>query len=45
MLNIVGDKINLQTLARGVNVVGLESQSRDIVNLHAKLFKTWNYNY
>ena len=37
--NIVGDKINLQTLARGVNVVGLESQSRDIVNLHAKLFK------
>ena len=36
---IVGEEINLQTLARGVNVVGLESQSRDIVNLHAKLFK------
>ena len=30
---------NLQTLARGVNVVGLESQSSDIIALHAKLFK------
>ena len=37
--NIVGKNINLQTLARGVNVVGLESQSRDIIDLHAKLFK------
>ena len=36
---IVGKDINLQTLARGANVVGLESQSRDIINLHAKLFK------
>ncbi len=36
---IVGDEINLQTLARGANVVGLESQSRDIIDLHAKLFK------
>ncbi|MBM32358.1 MAG: biotin attachment protein [Chloroflexi bacterium] len=36
---IVGKDINLQTLARGVNVVGLESQSRDIIDLHAKLFK------
>ena len=36
---VVGKDINLQTLARGVNVVGLESQSRDIVDLHAKLFK------
>ena len=36
---IVGKNINLQTLARGINVVGLESQSRDIINLHAKLFK------
>ena len=36
---IVGKNINLQTLSRGVNVVGLESQSRDIINLHAKLFK------
>ncbi len=35
----VGPNINLQTLARGVNVVGLDSQPRDIINLHAKLFK------
>ena len=36
---VVGSDINLQTLARGVNVVGLSSQSRDIINLHAVLFK------
>ncbi|MDO5576687.1 MAG: biotin/lipoyl-containing protein [Fibrobacter sp.] len=30
---------NLQTLARGVNVVGLESQPSDIIKLHAQLFK------
>ena len=35
----VGPDVNLQTLARGINVVGLESQSRDIINLHAQLFK------
>ena len=35
----VGPDINLQSLARGVNVVGLDSQSRDIINLHAKMFK------
>jgi pyruvate carboxylase subunit B len=35
----VGNEINLQTLARGANVVGLISQSRDIIDLHAKLFK------
>jgi pyruvate carboxylase subunit B len=34
-----GPNANLQTLARGVNVVGLESQPRDIIRLHAKLFK------
>jgi len=34
-----GPDANLQTLARGVNVVGLDSQSSDIINLHAKLFK------
>ena len=34
-----GPDANLQTLARGVNVVGLESQSSDIVKLHAELFK------
>ena len=37
--NVVGPDINLQTLSRGANVVGLESQSRDIIDLHAKLFK------
>ena len=35
----VGPDINLQSLARGVNVVGLDSQPRDIINLHAKMFK------
>ena len=34
-----GPDANLQTLARGVNVVGLESQSSEIIRLHAKLFK------
>ncbi len=34
-----GPDADLQTLARGVNVVGLDSQPRDIINLHAKLFK------
>ena len=34
-----GPEANLQTLARGVNVVGLDSQSSDIVKLHAELFK------
>jgi pyruvate carboxylase subunit B len=34
-----GAGANLQTLARGVNVVGLDSQSSDIIDLHAKLFK------
>lgn len=34
-----GPEADLQTLARGVNVVGLDSQPRDIINLHAKLFK------
>ena len=35
----VGPGANLQTLARGVNVVGLDSQSSDIIKLHAELFK------
>ena len=35
----VGPSANLQTLARGINVVGLESQSSDIIKLHAELFK------
>ncbi len=36
---IAGPDINLQTLARGVNVVGLDSQSSDVIDLHAKMFK------
>lgn len=36
---VVGPDINLQTLSRGANVVGLVSQSRDIIDLHARLFK------
>lgn len=36
---VAGPDANLQTLARGINVVGLESQSRDIIDLHAKMFK------
>lgn len=35
----VGPDVNLQTLARGVNVVGLSSQSSDIIDLHARMFK------
>lgn len=34
-----GPNANLQTLARGVNVVGLDSQSSDVIDLHAKMFK------
>jgi len=34
-----GKDADLQTLARGVNVVGLDSQSRDIIKLHAEMFK------
>jgi len=37
--NVAGTEANLQTLARGVNVVGLDSQSSDIIDLHARLFK------
>jgi pyruvate carboxylase subunit B len=35
----VGPDANLQTLARGVNVVGLDSQPSDVIKLHADLFK------
>lgn len=35
----VGPDVDLQTLARGVNVVGLESQPREMIKLHAYLFK------
>ncbi|WP_372846969.1 biotin/lipoyl-containing protein [Pontiella sp.] len=34
-----GPDADLQTLARGINVVSLDSESRDIIDLHAKMFK------
>ncbi|MBR2526549.1 biotin attachment protein [bacterium] len=34
-----GPDVKLQSLARGVNVVGLNSQPRDVIDLHAKMFK------
>lgn len=34
-----GPDANLQTLSRGVNVVGLDSQPSDMIKLHADLFK------
>ena len=36
---VAGPDANLQTLARGVNVVGLDSQPRDVIKLHAQMFK------
>ncbi len=36
---VAGPDANLQTLARGVNIVGLDSQPRDMIKLHAELFK------
>ena len=37
--NEVGPDADLQTLARGINVVALSQQPRDIIDLHAKMFK------
>jgi pyruvate carboxylase subunit B len=37
--SIVGPDIKLQTLTRGVSHVGLDTGSRDVIDLHAKLFK------
>ena len=36
---IAGPDANLQTLARGINVVALSQQPRDIIDLHAKMFR------
>ncbi|MCD6258578.1 MAG: biotin attachment protein [Helicobacteraceae bacterium] len=36
---IVGPDANLQTLARGVNTVMLDTGSKDLIDLHAKMFK------
>ncbi|TQR34613.1 biotin attachment protein [Campylobacter sp. MIT 99-7217] len=35
---LVGKEANLQTLARGVNTVMLDTGSRELIDLHAKLF-------
>ncbi|GHV15848.1 oxaloacetate decarboxylase subunit alpha [Fibrobacterales bacterium] len=35
----VGKTVRLQTLARGINVVALGPQPRDMIDLHAKMFK------
>lgn len=35
----VGPDADLQTLARGINVVALSQQPRDMIDLHAKMFK------
>ncbi|EAK0817912.1 biotin attachment protein [Campylobacter lari] len=35
---IAGKDANLQTLARGVNTVALDTGSKEIINLHAKMF-------
>jgi len=36
--SVVGPDANLQTLARGINTVMLDTGSRELVDLHAKLF-------
>ncbi|PID47549.1 MAG: biotin attachment protein [Proteobacteria bacterium] len=36
---VVGKDANLQTLSRGVNTVMLDTGSRELVDLHAKMFK------
>lgn len=36
--SIVGEDVNLQTLARGVNTVTLDTGSKELIDLHAKLF-------
>ncbi len=36
---VAGPDADLQTLARGINVVALSQQPRDIIDLHAKMFK------
>ncbi|MCR2054048.1 biotin/lipoyl-containing protein [Campylobacter helveticus] len=35
---IVGEEANLQTLSRGINTVTLDTGSRELIDLHAKLF-------
>jgi pyruvate carboxylase subunit B len=37
--NAAGPNANLQTLARGINVVALSQQPKDMIDLHARMFK------
>ncbi len=37
--NAAGPDASLQTLARGINVVALSAQPRDMIDLHARMFK------
>ena len=39
-----GPDVKLQSLSRGVNVVGLNSQPRDVIDLHAKMFAKHGVN-
>lgn len=41
---VAGKDANLQTLSRGVNTVTLDTGSREMIDLHAKLFKKHNTN-
>ncbi len=41
---IVGPDVNLQTLARGVNTVMLDTGSKELIDLHAKMFKKHGTN-
>lgn len=37
--SIVGPEANLQTLARGINTVMMDTGSKELIDLHAKMFK------
>ncbi|SFV70844.1 Oxaloacetate decarboxylase alpha chain [hydrothermal vent metagenome] len=41
---IVGPDANLQTLARGINTVMLDTGSKELIDLHAKMFKKHGTN-
>ena len=41
-----GKSAKLQTLARGINVVALSAQPKDMINLHAKnVCQTWDHSH
>ena len=44
MREAVGPDVKLQSLSRGVNVVGLNSQPRDVIDMHAKMFAKHGVN-